>query len=116
MVTLVGSLTNKFKLNSPYMQIKYIVALSIGCSACYAVISQLVSPRRIIAFLSLSRHKIACSSLLKEETGLLDGLYRARTKNDVLFGNNDMQSFTQMISSSSIGASGCTVYLIECPI
>ena len=65
--------------------------LSIGCSASFGVRSQFVSPRRIISLPSLSKKERTFSSLSKETTGSLGGLYQARTRKDLLL---SMLNFT----------------------
>ena len=84
--------------------------LSIGCSACFGVRSQFVSPRRIISLPSLSKKERTFSSLSKETTGSPGGLYQARTRKDLLLGGSTSM---HMISKLSTGASQRGLYLIE---
>ena len=77
-------------------------SLSIGCSACFGVRSQFVSPERIISLPSLSIKERAFSSLLNDPTGPLGGRYQARARKDLLLGGS---TSIQMSSRSSVGTS-----------
>ena len=84
--------------------------LYMGCSACFGVRSQLLSPKRIVSLPSLSKTERTFSSLLKDPTGSLGGRYQARTRKDLLFGGSTSM---QMNSKSSVGISRRRLYLIE---
>ena len=72
--------------------------------------SQLVSPRRIISFPSLSEKQITFSSLTNASTGARDGLYYARTRKGLLL---DGTISIRINSKSFLGTSELVQYLIE---
>ena len=86
--------------------------LSMGCSACFGVRSQLVSPKRIISLPSLSKKERTFSSLLKDPTGSLGGRYQARTRKDLLFdGSTSIQISSKHFRLSPFSSSAFYIYI-----